>query len=492
VNAIASRFADDKPVVQGRTVHGVARLAALTALACAVVSVSAQHAVATRPNDVDARKPPRAWDERVAELADFVERERGLDFKHPVPVRFLTDARFRRELATDDADLTREEREELEEAGAFLRALGLIQLDAKTLFEKSSELDAGAVLAFYDFDEKEVVVRGTQLDIATRVTVVHELTHVLQDQYFDLTKLEDEAGSAVGAVDALVEGDAIRLEDEYVSTLSQADQDAYGQALDQQAAEFEGAFRRDVPAVLQILSGAPYSLGPTLVEAIAVDRGEKAIDTAFRNPPTSDKQILTPSAYLTGDKPRRVDVPRLTTGEKRVGKPDTIGALALYLMLSARVDPEVALTTVDSWAGDSFVQFQRGNMACIRAAFVGPDPANTERIAAALDQWVALGRRDTATADRVNGTATLTACDPGRAPADTKITAAGYVLDVRVSAFSVEFERGATVARAACVAERAPFDTELRGFLLQAEEQTAEQIAAFATKVAGVEALCAG
>jgi hypothetical protein len=470
----------------------VARIAAVLALACAVASASAQHAVATRPSDIDTRKSPRKWDERVADLADFVERERGLEFKHPVPVRFLTDARFRRELATDKADVTREEREELEETVAFLRALGLVQLDAKTLFEKSSELDAGAILAFYDPDKKEVVVRGTQLDIPTKVTIVHELTHVLQDQHFNVNKLEDEAGSAVGAVDALVEGDAIRLEDEYVSTLSQADQDAYRQSLEQQAAEFEGAFPRDVPAVLQILSGAPYSLGPTFVEAIAVGRGENGIDAAFRNPPTSDKQILTPSAYLNGDEPRRVDVPRLTTGEKRVGQPDTIGSLGLYLTLSARVGPEVALPAIDSWAGDSFVQFQRGNVACIRAAFVGPDSASTERIAAALDQWVALARRDTATAERVKGTATLTACDPGRAPADANIAAAGYVLDVRVSAFSVEFERGASVARAACVAERAPFDTELRGFLLQADEQTAEQIAAFTTKIAGVEAVCAG
>jgi hypothetical protein len=475
----------------GRALRRVARVAAVLSLAFAVVSASAQHAVATSPSGVDTRERPRKWDERVVELADFVERERGLEFKHPVPVRFLTDARFGRELATDEADLTRGERNEFEETVAFLRALGLVQLDAKTLFRKSNELDAGAVLAFYDFDEKEVVVRGTQLDIPTQVTVVHELTHVLQDQFFDLKKLADKAGSAVGAVDALVEGDAIRLEDEYVSTLSRADQDAYGQALEQQAAEFEGAFPRDVPAVLQILSGAAYSLGPPFVEAIAVGRGENGIDAAFRNPPTSDKQILTPLAYLNGDKPRRVDVPRLATGEKRVGKPGTIGALGLYLTLSARVGLEVALPAIDSWAGDSFVQFQRGNMACIRAAFVGPDPASTERIAAALDQWVALGRRNTATAERVDGTATLTACDPGRAPADANIAAAGYVLDVRASALSVEFERGASVARSVCVAERAPFDADLRGFFLT-EEPTPEEAAAFTTKIAGVEAECVG
>jgi hypothetical protein len=183
-------------------------------------------------------------------------------------------------------------------------------------------------------------------------------------------------------------------------------------------------------------------------------------------------------------------VPRLTTGERRVGKPGTIGALGLYLTLSARLDPEVALPTIDSWAGDSFVQFQRGNMACIRAAFVGTDPANTEQIAGAMAQWGALGRSDTAKADRVNGTATLTACDPGREPADTNITAAGYVLDVRARALSLELERGAPVAEAICVAERVLSDADLRGFLLQAEEPTPDQIGAFTTKITGVEAAC--
>jgi hypothetical protein len=99
-------------------------------------------------------------------------------------------------------------------------------------------------------------------------------------------------------------------------------------------------------------------------------------------------------------------------------------------------------------------------------------------------------RRDTAKVERVGGTATFTTCDPGRDPAGTNITAAGYVLDARASALSHELERGAPVAPAICVADRAPFDTELRGFLLQAEEPTPDQIGAFTTKITGVEAAC--
>ena len=35
-------------------------------------------------------------------------------------------------------------------------------------------------------------MRGTDLtDVDVRITLVHELTHALQDQHFDLTKLDE-------------------------------------------------------------------------------------------------------------------------------------------------------------------------------------------------------------------------------------------------------------------------------------------------------------
>jgi hypothetical protein len=176
---------------------------------------------------------------------------------------------------------------------------------------------------------------------------------------------------------------------------------------------------------------APYSLGPTFVEAIIVEDGERGLDAAFREPPMSDKQILNPSAYLDDDKPERVKAPKLRAGERRLGEPDTFGALSLYLTLAARIDPAVALATIASWEGDSFARFERGDTACMRAVFTGENSGKTEEIAAALDQWAAMGPSGAALVARANSTATLTACDPGIAPDDVKITAAGDVLDAR-------------------------------------------------------------
>jgi hypothetical protein len=428
------------------------------------------------------------WDKRVADLADFVERARGLDFEHAVSVRFLTEREFKKEITTDHGELTEEDKRDLEEAAGLLRAVGLTQLEAKQLFEDFSAVDAADTLAFYDQEEEEVVIRGKRLDIATKVTVVHELTHALQDHHFDLDKLDAFAGGNP-AVLALVEGDAIRLEEEYQATLSHRAQEAYGAELDTQAAEAEGAVPPDVPAALEIMDFAPYSLGPTFVEAIVVDDGEQGVNDAFREPPTSDKQILIPSAYLDGDKPERVKAPKLQAGEMRVGKPDTFGALSLYLTLAARVDPAVALSTVASWDGDSFVQFERGDAACMRAAFAGTKVESTDQIAAVLNQWAALGPSGAATVARANNTATLTACDPGNAPDDVRISSAGDVLDARAFFLLDELGGGLPVPAAECVAERLAVDREVIAFYVNPEPSDAE-FDAVDRKVADAEGAC--
>jgi hypothetical protein len=186
--------------------------------AASLLTAFASITVSFRAGAAAAGDSPK-WDKRVADLADFVERARGLDFKRAVPVHFLTEREFTKEITTDEGDLTARDKRDLEQAAGLLRAVGLMQVDADQLFEDFSAVDAVDTLAFYDQEEQEVVVRGKQLDVAAKVTVAHELTHALQDQHFDLDELDAFADGSP-AVLALVDGDATRLEEEYLSTLS--------------------------------------------------------------------------------------------------------------------------------------------------------------------------------------------------------------------------------------------------------------------------------
>ena len=67
-----------------------------------------------------------------------------------------------------------------------------------TSSEATATLSEGT-LAYYDPSGEQVFVRGTELTPAVRVTLAHELAHVLQDQHFDLERLADQDFAGHGA-----------------------------------------------------------------------------------------------------------------------------------------------------------------------------------------------------------------------------------------------------------------------------------------------------
>src|SRR5262249_8054576 len=145
----------------------------------------------------------------------------------PVYVNFMTEDEFKAKVATPAGQQSEEEKQQMKEAVEVFRALGLVQGDVN-LLEQSNTLRQGGTLAYYDSKTKRVYVRGTELDVSRKVTLAHELTHVLQDQSFDLSKLTKlDSDDARIAFRTIVEGDATRIEDKYIQSLSQADQDAH-------------------------------------------------------------------------------------------------------------------------------------------------------------------------------------------------------------------------------------------------------------------------
>src|ERR1044072_2136979 len=106
----------------------------------------------------------------------------------------------------------------------MLRAVGLLEGDLD-LTALPRRLQRVGRLASYSFEDERIRVRGTKLTPAVRSTLVHELTHALQDQHFDLgTRMEllsrQDDGTAAQAFDAVVEGDAARIEHAWASGLS--------------------------------------------------------------------------------------------------------------------------------------------------------------------------------------------------------------------------------------------------------------------------------
>jgi hypothetical protein len=465
----------------------IARAAAVIGLALVPVTVGVLPVAA-------ANAVPR-WDARVAKYVRFVEQRRKLRFDHPVPVAFLGDAEFVRELQGDRKP-TKQDRADARRTAGELRALGLVEGDVD-LIQAERDLSAAGVVGFYDEHRKRLFVRGRDLTSTdVRVTLVHELTHALQDQHFDLGHLRraTRTSGESFALTALEEGDAVRVENAYVASLPRREQDAYARAAAPGSTAPDGpAKTAAVPPVLELLDAAPYLLGPEYVEVLQTLRGTKGVDAAFGSPPTSEDEIVDPVAASDSIRPRAVPTPKLADGEHRDGPAEDFGALSLFVTLAARIDPQDALHAAQAWGGDRALAYTRGSAhdECLRIAFRGDTPTGTRAIGDALAAWVASVPEGAASLDRHRGLVTLNACevDATRAPTQDTLDHAVEVLVDRNELVLSFLKSRAQVVQARCVADRVVDDTEVFP-LFAAATLTDEQQALLRDRITGYADRC--
>lgn len=357
----------------------------------------------------------------MASIAAQVTRLRGLTFERSVPVTFLAPGRFARAVASGDQPRSASDRTDALRYEEEMRSLGLVAGNVD-LVSAQSGADSSDTTGQYDSRTSSIEIRGRELGVEQKVTLAHELTHALQDQHFDLHALEDRTSTSGqdAALTALVEGDAARIEDAYVSGLSAGDQGAYFRMSGGATPGGQPGSGAD-PEIVDVTSSAPYVLGADMVEAIAATGGNAAVDAAFRSPPRAELDFLQPVAYLRHQRVVPVATPRLDPGACQDGAPDDFGAFSLYLTLSSRIDPRTALAAADGWGGDSQAQYLVGGRWCTRVDLAGRDAAATAAIATALGEWQADMPPGQATVTGEAGRVELTACDPGRtAPAGSR------------------------------------------------------------------------
>jgi hypothetical protein len=332
-------------------------------------------------------------DAMVAEISDFVAEERGLEFREPVEVELEDDAGFEARLL-EDFD---EDAEDMADLQVMYKALGLLGPDDDLMAQLEEAYGVG-VVGFYDPETDELVVRGTALTPSVRITIAHELVHALDDQHFDLDRTEyDERDDEIGyGFAALVEGQATLVEEEYLYSLSDEEQDQY---LDEMLDQVGGGVP-DVPDVLLEVISSPYVDGPPFVDELWLASGEEGVNAAYRDPPRTSEQVLRPDAYLDREAP--VDVPHPSPDGALVEE-GVLGQLMIELTLAQVVDPQQAETAATGWGGDWAVAWQEGERSCMRAVVVGDTAADSDELHDAWSAW----------SDEVPLTATVQQGDPG-------------------------------------------------------------------------------
>jgi hypothetical protein len=318
------------------------------------------------------------FDAVIAELSDFVEEERGLPFLRPVEVELADDDEFESRLLED----FEEDLDEIAETDLVFTALGLLDSDTD-LAEVLRDALAAGVVGFYDPTTDELVVRGIDTTPYVRSTIVHELTHALDDQHFELDRpaIDESDGEEGFGFSALVEGNAVRVEEVFFGTLSSQEQQQYAE---EEAELAEGFPQFSIPTVVLETLVAPYVSGPVLVDHILDEGGQSRLDEAFAEPPITSEQVLEPDAFIDGEGPIAVTPP---AADAEVASQGAFGAFLLGLVLREEISGSDAREAVNGWGGDAYVAWVDGDRSCIRASFVGDTEDDTGEIASALEEW---------------------------------------------------------------------------------------------------------
>jgi hypothetical protein len=321
---------------------------------------------------------------------------RQLALKHPVPAAVQSQDDFRRYLEAEVAKELPPERS-VQAVRALVR-LGFLKdsVDLGKTIEDAMLSQAGA---YYDPDTKRFYIvlvpdDASMLDIMS----AHELTHALDDQYFDLgaytgdpkhelTNDEQQARRMVGEGDATLVMLAYqarvaakqdifdpanrRVEQAIVSSFATLEPETLAQSTSQMG---PGAIKDSLeamasipPFILEPLFGA-YTKGAAGVAVVRDRGGWAAVSELYEHPPESTEQILHPVEKLIGKREHPValafpplDLPgygKALSGLTPIDH-DVIGELTMAVYFKIWGD-RAPSAEVKGWGGDLYTAFARG------------------------------------------------------------------------------------------------------------------------------------
>ena len=325
------------------------------------------------------RTPPE-----IAQVESEVEQVRELRYRRRVNVEPVTDAEIDRRLrdyfvAAYPKRFYARRTEAWATIGAIPRGIGIL--------EALNRYQQGQVLGFYNSQNEELVYTGdAQLTKVEQFVLAHELTHAIDDQHFDLDRLDrisqtcdDERFLASLGV---VEGSANYFATQVVFRFPI-----------QETGDLGGGETTGVPPLIQEVQAYPYTLGQTFVDALADDGGPGAVNQALERFPPTTEQVLHPSKFRK-DEPTPVDVPDFAptfgTGWKDLDVM-LVGELWLKALLDTRLDKPTAERAAAGWDGGIYRAWSDGKDVAVILRTVWDTPQDAGEFASALRGWLGTG-----------------------------------------------------------------------------------------------------
>jgi len=238
------------------------------------------------------------------------------------------------------------------------------------------------VAGFYDPEDREMILiegrepnslisgladlfrRGDSND---RMLIAHELTHALQDQYFDihaaLDRIRDDDDRQL-ALKAVAEGDATLAAYGYVKDGFGADKiDALLSHLDDMP-RLVDAESPGTPEALRESLIFQYAAGTRFVSEAYRRGGWSAVNALYARPPTSTRQVIDPTAYFDDPSPPVAITLRGFQRALKGWRPvehNTYGELLVQVILRRNPSDEPQVSLARGWRGDRMVVLQSGS-----------------------------------------------------------------------------------------------------------------------------------
>jgi hypothetical protein len=329
-------------------------------------------------------------------LERFTTLARRLDRLTPVPREFPSRDEVRvylRDLYTDELAVA-----DLERAETFYKALWLLPSDTN-LGEVVLNLLGSQVAGFYDTETQIMNViptisdePGALLTLTEQIIFVHEFTHALQDQHFDLNALlnapetADQPDRSLAAL-SLIEGDATATMNLYMSQVTALNPNAALSLLAEGLLAGNLFLPPDIPTILGRELAFPYEQGLIFVLALWDDGGWERVDKAYTELPTTTEQIIHPEKYLSGEGALPVEIEDISAALGDGWAPFwtiTLGEFYLSEHLRVGLPAARAAEAAAGWGGDMLRLYQHESGALAwHLALMWDTPADAAQFEAA-------------------------------------------------------------------------------------------------------------
>jgi hypothetical protein len=222
------------------------------------------------------------------------------------------------------------------------------------------------IAGLYDPKAREFYIADWIPPADQRMVMAHELTHALQDQYFNIepwVKAARPNDDAELAREAVLEGSATAAMIDYLIR-------GTGRSL-QDLPDFDPSMFLGELGATPTLSKAPPFLKDALVfpylsglqfSKVALKKaGWASISTLFQKPPASTQQILHPELYASGKPPVSVELPPLAillgqTWSKL--DENVLGEFGLQEALKQFLGADRAKSLAPAWEGDLYAVYE--------------------------------------------------------------------------------------------------------------------------------------